>query len=42
MAIAAVLCYGWLLYILLFNSGQIDQKIVRAEDRVLATGDKHR
>jgi hypothetical protein len=36
VAVAAVLCYGWLLFILLFNSGQIDQKIVRAEDRVLA------
>ncbi len=39
VAIAAVLCYGRLLYILLFNSGQIDQKIVRAEDRVLAADD---
>ena len=38
-AIAAVLCYGRLLYILLFNSGQIDRKIVRAEDRVLAADD---
>jgi hypothetical protein len=36
-AIAAVICYGWLLYILLFNHGQIDRKIVNAEDRVLAT-----
>jgi len=36
-AIAAVIGYGWLLYILLFNHGQIDRKIVNAEDRVLAT-----
>ncbi len=34
-AIAAVVCYGWLLFILLFNHGRIDQKIVTAEDRVL-------
>ena len=39
VAIAAVLCYGWLLYILLFNSGQIDQKIVRAEHQVLVADD---
>ena len=37
IAIAAVFCYGWLLYILLFNYGQVDQKIVRAEDQLLAT-----
>jgi len=37
IAIAAVLCYCWLLYILLFNNGQVDRRIVRAEDRVLAT-----
>lgn len=37
VAIASVLCYSWLLYILLFNNGQVDQKIVRAEDRVLAS-----
>ncbi len=37
VAIAAVLCYSWLLYILLFNSGQIDQKIVQAENRILTT-----
>ena len=37
IAIAAVFCYGWLLYILLFNHGQVDRKIVMAEDRVLAT-----
>jgi len=36
VAVAAVLCYGWLLYILLFSMGQIDRKIVRAEERVLA------
>ncbi len=37
IAIAAVFCYGWLLYMLLFNYGQVDQKIVRAEDQLLAT-----
>ncbi len=37
IAIAAVFCYGLLLYILLFNHGQVDQKVVRAEDQLLAT-----
>ncbi|WP_457577179.1 hypothetical protein [Desulfomarina sp.] len=36
-AIAAVLCYGLLLAILLFNEGQVDQKIVAMEDKVLTT-----
>jgi hypothetical protein len=34
-AILAVLCYGWLLYILLFNHGQVDRGVVAAEDWVL-------
>ncbi len=36
-AIAAVLCYGWLLAVLLFNEGRMDQKIVELEDRILNT-----
>lgn len=36
-AIAAVLCYGWLLAVLLFNEGRMDQKIVEMEDRILNT-----
>lgn len=35
-AVAAVICYGYLLYILLFNHGQVDSGMVRAEDKVLA------
>lgn len=38
VAILAVCCYGWLLFILLFNHGQVDQVLVAAEDRVLVTG----
>ena len=34
-AILAVLCYGWLLFILLFNHGQIDRRVVAAEDKLL-------
>lgn len=34
-AIAAVICYGSLLYILLFNDGQVDSAMVKAEDEVL-------
>lgn len=37
VAIFAVLCYGWLLFILLFNHGQVDKAVVAAEDEVLAT-----
>lgn len=36
VAIAAVLCYGWLLYLLLFNEGQVDTSMVAAEDSVLS------
>ncbi len=36
VAILAVFCYGWLLYILLFNHGQVDRGVVEAEDKVLA------
>jgi hypothetical protein len=36
VAILAIICYGWLLYILLFNHGQVDKAVVAAEDEVLA------
>ncbi|MFW2369126.1 MAG: hypothetical protein ACN4GW_22140 [Desulforhopalus sp.] len=36
VAVLAVICYGWLLYVLLFNHGQVDTTVVRAEDEVLA------
>lgn len=36
VAILAVLCYGWLLFILLFNHGQVDTGVVAMEDKVLA------
>jgi hypothetical protein len=36
VAILAVFSYGWLLYILLFNHGQVDKGVVAAEDKVLA------
>jgi hypothetical protein len=35
-AVLAVFCYGWLLYQLLFNEGQIDSGMVEAEDSVLS------
>ena len=38
-AILAVLCYGWLLFILFFSQGQVDRSVVRAEEKVL-TGDE--
>jgi len=34
-AFAAVICYGYLLYILLFNHGEVDVDMVTAEDKVL-------
>ena len=34
-AVAAVVCYGWLLAILLFNEGMVDKSMVEAEDKVL-------
>jgi hypothetical protein len=34
-AIAAVICYGWLLYTLLFNHGQVDADMISAEEKVL-------
>lgn len=37
-AFAAVICYGWLLYILLFNHGKVDMGMVSAEDKVLHEG----
>lgn len=40
VAILAVFCYGWLLFILLFNHGQVDRGVVAAEDKVL-TIEKH-
>lgn len=36
VALVAIISYGWLLYILLFNHGQIDTSVVDAEDRLLA------
>ena len=38
VAILAVCCYGWLLFILLFNHGQVDSGIVAAEEMVLTVG----
>ena len=37
-AVGAVICYGWLLYTLLFNHGQIDTGMVATEDQVLKKG----
>jgi len=34
-AVLAVLCYGGLLYVLLFNEGQVDAGMIAAEDSVL-------
>jgi hypothetical protein len=34
-AFAAVICYGYLLYTLLFNHGRVDVDMVEAEDKVL-------
>jgi len=36
VAIFAVVFYSWLLFILLFNHGQVDTEVVAAEDKVLA------
>ncbi|SDO35937.1 hypothetical protein SAMN05660330_00058 [Desulforhopalus singaporensis] len=36
----AVIGYGWLLHILLFNSGQVDTGVVTMEDRVLGHNPK--
>lgn len=36
VAVLAVICYGRLLYVLLFNHGQVDGTVVAAEDEVLA------
>ena len=41
-AILAVLCYGWLLFILLFNHGQIDRGVVAVEDWVLYPTESNR
>ena len=35
LAVAAVLCYGWLLFILLFSKGMVDPGVVAAEAAVL-------
>lgn len=40
VALLAVVCYGWLLYILLFNHGQIDTSVVAAEDRLLTVSEE--
>lgn len=37
-AFAAVICYGYLLYTLLFNHGQVDKDMIKAEDKVLREG----
>lgn len=37
-AIGAIICYGWLLYTLLFKHGQVDTGMVTAEDKVLQEG----
>lgn len=37
VAVLAIIGYGWLLYILLFNHGQVDKGVVSAEDKVLGT-----
>lgn len=34
-AVLAVICYCWLLYILLFNHGKVDTGVVAVEDKVL-------
>lgn len=36
VAILAVLCYGWLLFVLLFNHGQVDRGVVAVEEKVLS------
>lgn len=36
VAVLAVICYGRLLYVLLFNDGLVDTSVVAAEDEVLA------
>jgi len=35
-AVAAILCYAWLLQTLLFNHGPVDTRLVSLEDKVLA------
>lgn len=35
-ALAAVISYGWLLYMLLFNHGRVDRGVVEVEDKVRA------
>lgn len=35
VAIFAVISYGWLLFVLLFNHGQVDKGVVAVEDKVL-------
>lgn len=37
-AVVAVICYGWLLYTLLFNHGRVDVDMVTREDQVLQGG----
>lgn len=40
VAVLAVVCYGWLLFILLFNHGQVDSEVVAVEDWVLTAEQK--
>lgn len=37
-ALLAIAGYGWLLYILLFNHGQVDKGVVAVEDKILSGG----
>lgn len=37
-AVGAILCYGWLLYTLLFKHGQVDAGMVATEDKILDKG----
>lgn len=38
-AVLAIFCYGWLIFILLFNHGQVDSGVVGVEKRVLTLED---
>jgi hypothetical protein len=38
-AVLAIVCYGWLLFILLFNHGQVDSGVVGVEEKVLQAED---
>lgn len=40
VALLAVSCYGWLLFVLLFNHGQVDRGVVAVEEKVLSKNKK--